>query len=546
VNGPTITVKDVWRGVLPPGTELLGGGAGLERRVEWACALRTRPPAFDAMKGGEVAFVPVRSIRLLDERLDLPRVMTSFAEKGGVAVAVVGDVTASSITVANQRALPLLRLPDDAHISEVHQACVRYILDQRSVLHERAQELQSALMGLALAGAGPAAIVDRLAEITSLIGAWQDEQGAVRHLTAGEGELFLERQLNGDVDSLLRWGDTVAVAAADPPVREFSLPESGLARIVSPIPARRGVAGFVSLIGARGELTQVASLGVARAAAACAIELDRERAVSETRERLEGEVVESLLAGTYASETAAVKRARRIGLDLDGSTAVIALRATKPGIRNWLNAAERAARMTLQHRHETPAFVGAHEGSLCVVAAVEGSEEAGVRRLAAALREDCARATSDPSLNAGVGRAKPGVVGVRASLREAEQALTLGSRVIGPGKAVNFADLGLYRMLFTLSQHPELREFYQETLGVLLDYDARTGAGLVETLDAYFSCNGSPTDAAQRLHLHRNTVIYRLRRIEEVGGLQLEDAPTRLNLHLCMRIRDVLMAGAAP
>ncbi|MBV8196172.1 MAG: PucR family transcriptional regulator, partial [Candidatus Dormibacteraeota bacterium] len=94
MTGPAITVKDVWRGVLPEGTELLAGGAGLERRVEWACALRTRPPAFDAVKGGEIAFVPVRSIKVLDERLDLPQVMTGLAEKGGVAVAVLGDVSA--------------------------------------------------------------------------------------------------------------------------------------------------------------------------------------------------------------------------------------------------------------------------------------------------------------------------------------------------------------------------------------------------------------------------------------------------------------------
>ena len=64
MSSPTLTVKDVWRGVLPSGTDLLGGGGGLERRVEWACALRTRPPAFEAVKGGEIAFVPVKSIRL--------------------------------------------------------------------------------------------------------------------------------------------------------------------------------------------------------------------------------------------------------------------------------------------------------------------------------------------------------------------------------------------------------------------------------------------------------------------------------------------------
>ena len=41
------------------------------------------PPAFEAIKGGEIAFIAVRSIKLLDERLDLTRVLDSFAEKGG-------------------------------------------------------------------------------------------------------------------------------------------------------------------------------------------------------------------------------------------------------------------------------------------------------------------------------------------------------------------------------------------------------------------------------------------------------------------------------
>src|SRR5438132_10641517 len=208
MSPPAVTVKDIWRGVLPEGTELLGGGEGLERRVEWACALRTRPPAFEAIKGGEVAFVPVRSIRLLDERLDLPQVMSSFAEKGGVAVAVLGDVSVDSIAAADRLVMPLLRLPDSVHIADAHHHCVRFILDQRAVLHERSQELQLSLMELAMSGAGAAAIVDRLAEITRLIGAWQDAGGVVRHV-AGDDRGDIAGALDGEAAALMRWGDTI-------------------------------------------------------------------------------------------------------------------------------------------------------------------------------------------------------------------------------------------------------------------------------------------------------------------------------------------------
>src|ERR1019366_5709736 len=144
---------DLWRGARPAGTDLLGGRGGLERQVDWATSLRTRPPAFEAIKGGEIAFIAVRSIKLLDERLDHTRVLESFAEKGGVTVAAGGDVAAASIELADRLMLPLLLLPEQCHLADVHQATTRFILDQRTALHDRAQELQSELMELALNGA---------------------------------------------------------------------------------------------------------------------------------------------------------------------------------------------------------------------------------------------------------------------------------------------------------------------------------------------------------------------------------------------------------
>src|SRR5438132_261470 len=66
------------------------------------------------------------------------------------------------------------------------------------------------------------------------------------------------------------------------------------------------------------------------------------------------------------------------------------------------------------------------------------------------------------------------------------------------------------------------------------------GGVLLQTLEAYLATNGSPTDAAERLHLHRNTVLYRLGRIEDLLGVDLRDAEVRLGLHLALKIGDVL------
>lgn len=542
MSGPVITVKDVWRGALPEGTELIAGGGGLERRVEWACALRTRPPAFDAVKGGEIAFVPVRSIKMLDERLDLPQVMTSFAEKGGVAVVVLGAVSPESIDVADRLVMPLLRMPDPVHIADAHHACVRFILDQRALLHERAQELQAVLMQLALSGAGASVIVDRLADVTRLDAVWLDSQGVVRH-TAGLEASAPAAVATAQAPAVRRWGDTIAMLAADPPVREFDGEGDGPGLLASPIPGRVGVAGYVAVVGPPMQLDQVARMATSRAASACAIELDRERAVTETRDRLEGEFIESLLAGTYTSEAAALERAQRLGLDLSRPFAVVSVRGARADT-SFEESALRAVRTLIAHRGVN-ALVSGHAGAVCLILLLEAFDEATLTRLVEAIRTECARVNEDPGASLGVGRPHTGVVGIRASFREAEQALAMGRRVVGTGRVVSFADLGLHRLLFSVASQPELADFYKDTVGPLVEYDHRTGADLMATLDAFFLCLGSPTETAQRMHLHRNTVLYRLRRIEEIGGLKLDDASTRLNLQLCLRIRDVLHVSDA-
>jgi purine catabolism regulator len=540
-----ITVKDIWRGALPQGTELLGGGAGLERRVEWATPLRTRPPAFEVIKGGEMAFIPVRGIRLLDERLDLAQVIRSFAEKGGVAAAVVGDVTAQAIEVSEQMMVPLFTLPNGTHVADVQQSTVRFILDQRTLLHEQQQHLHTQVMELALAGAGTPAIVDRLGEITARAVVWQDLDGRVRHASPLAERQDVVAALEADSVSVRRWAETVPAVAADPPVHEFTIPGTRFSRLVAPVPVRHGIGGLLSIIGGEAELDQIARLAIARAASACAIELDRERAVLQARDELEGEFLESLLTGTYSSEAAIRSRAERLSFDLSGETVVLVARQDSGadgssrvrrdqllvGAQGWIRRRAPAALATVR------------QGALAAVLPLPAGDDApDVRRLAADLRLECAGALGGGEVSVGVGRAKPGIPGVRASYREGEQSLTMGARLYGGGRVTNFADLGLHRLLFAMSGQPELREFFEDQVSPLVEYDRRTGAGLMKTLSAFFHCHGSPTEIAHLLHLHRNTVLYRLRRIEEIGRLRLDDPQTRLNLHLCLKVREVLAA----
>ena len=79
-------------------------------------------------------------------------------------------------------------------------------------------------------------------------------------------------------------------------------------------------------------------------------------------------------------------------------------------------------------------------------------------------------------------------------------------------------------------------------LGALLDYDATKDAQLVETLSCYLECGGNYDLTAKALSLHRSTLRYRLQRLRDISGRDLNDPDTRFNLQLATRAWKTMQA----
>jgi PucR family transcriptional regulator, purine catabolism regulatory protein len=77
-----------------------------------------------------------------------------------------------------------------------------------------------------------------------------------------------------------------------------------------------------------------------------------------------------------------------------------------------------------------------------------------------------------------------------------------------------------------------MRSFHDEALTPLIEYDREHGAELLRTLGSFFAGRCSPKETATLLGVHRNTVLYRLERIRELTGFDLDDSELRLRLHL--------------
>ena len=530
---PHITVEDAWRHALPKGTEIVAGRAGVGREVGWCAALRPRAPAFQSLRGGELVLVSTDRLEAVDAQLTLPRLLESLAPRGVAAAAVMGRISPEARARADALGLPLLLLPASAQLDEIEQSVLRYIVDRRTELHERTQGLHRELSELALAGRGLPALLARFSELIGAPVLLERSSGRAEYVETGRIRT-LPADLNAAIASqrpgLEEWLSDVPLSAVDPPVIARPLP-GRRARLIAPVLVRGSVQGFRSLLGGEGEMGELHRLTVGRAASACAIELVRTEAVREARDALDEDVLQAMTSGRPGSLEPAREMARRKGLDLEAAYLVVAGQAQAEGRAPRLRSAwERALAI-----RRLPALVRSRGEVVLGVIGLNARRPPELAALVSSLRDP---PSPLGALAVGFGAPRSGLAQLAQATREAEQALAMGRRLRGPNALTAFTELGLYRLLAAQAESAELRAFHDEILAGLERRDPR--GLLLHTLRAYLEGNASPTDAAARLHLHRNTVLYRLGRIEEITGIDLKDPDVRLTLHLALKIRDVL------
>jgi PucR family transcriptional regulator, purine catabolism regulatory protein len=528
---PHVTVDDVWHGALPQGTQLVAGSVGSRREVVWCTTLRARQPAFTPLRGGELLLIDPQVLTAVDARLTLARLLESLAGQGVAGAAVLGRVSPEARRAADAHGLPLLALASGMPLDQIEQQVLRYIVDQRAELHERAQDLHRQLSELALAGRGLPALLARLHELTGVPVVLERDSG-LDFVGGGRLAEHTAAAIAQQRPALEEWLREVPLSAFDPPVALRPLAH-GQARLTAPILVQGSVAGFLSLLGSDGELGELHRLAVGRAAHACAIELVRARAARDARDEVEEELLDVLTAGRPGTHQAARERAKRKGFDVDANYLVIAGEPVDAGQAPRIRAAWERQLATMR----LSSLVRERGEATMALVSLAGRRAPDPRALVDHLHR-AARGSANGPVALGYGGVRSGASEVAAAAREAEQALTMGRRLFGPDSATAFSELGLYRLLYALQPLPEMRAFRDDALARLQAKD-RAGV-LLQTLHAYLATNGSPTDAADRLHLHRNTVLYRLGRIEDLLGVDLRNAEVRLSLHLALKIGEVL------
>src|SRR6266852_8868490 len=159
------SVRNILTLLVPRDAQLVAGVEGLDRRVTWATRMRARLPAFESVRGGELALLALSQLRRLDETL--PHLLISLHKEGVAAIAVAAPSLVSlgseAVVMADQFHLPLILLPSTASLEEIEREVINFVVSFRGEIERKATEISHQLMQLSIQGAGLNGVSEHLA-----------------------------------------------------------------------------------------------------------------------------------------------------------------------------------------------------------------------------------------------------------------------------------------------------------------------------------------------------------------------------------------------
>lgn len=267
-------------------------------------------------------------------------------------------------------------------------------------------------------------------------------------------------------------------------------------------------------------------------AALVGMDLARHRAALEAEIRLTDHLVRSLLDGSKDELRRLWHRALLVGLDLGVPRAVVAVGGDRPVDRALLDTLSRRVRSRVPDAQLTT-----FEGDAFVLWPLRGdAESSALATHLATIIEEC----RPHALGAGIGPVCRRAEDYPAAVREARFALRVGVHGLRERTVVTVESLGMYRLFAHVGGVDAVAAAAEETLAPVLRADSRDGSDLLHTLQTYLEKDRRAAETARALHVHVNTLRYRIERVGKLLRVDLDDPDARFFLLLALRLSTVV------
>ncbi|MYY03683.1 MULTISPECIES: PucR family transcriptional regulator ligand-binding domain-containing protein [unclassified Streptomyces] len=564
------------------GLRLLGGDEELDRSVRGVMTTDLRDPS-RYLTGGELVLTGLVWRRDAQDSEPFVRILAGAGVAGlAVGEAELGAIPDDLVEACRRHRLPLFAVHETVAFAMITEYVVRQVSGERAGDLAAVVDRHRRLMTSGPAGGGPEVVLDLLGSDLDLH-AWvlsptgRQIAGAGAPLPASLGA-----ELAGLHLAAVRSGRRAPhrAALAGTTYSLFPIRNNGRATAPAPRDVRESVlSDWLLAVEADAGDWPAARLDLLQGVTQLiAVERDRRDAARTVRRRLAQEVLELVQAGAAPAEIAARLRVATpvllpglgtaphwqvvvarveweeggapggAGSRIEGGPVAQALleeilvdpAVTGPDSADRIAVAhtgdEAIALVPLPAAPERPADAGEAEGGPEAAAPQEGPALHADALLAAVRAPLSAGLGDDGRLTLGVSASVHSAEGLRGALEEARHARRVAAARPGRVCAAGHHELASHVLLLPFVPDDVRRAFTARLLDPLREYDRRHRAELIPTLEAFLDCDGSWTRCAARLHLHVNTLRYRVGRIEQLTGRDLARLEDKLDFFLALRM----------
>jgi purine catabolism regulator len=528
-------------------TKVVAGETGLDREILWVTVIEVLDE-IHLLQEGELLITTAFGLAdipsLLDELIPqlVQRKLAGLAIQTGYYLDVI---PLTIIQQCNHYGFPLLELPKQIKFSELTMAITKRIINRQTEMLEYAQKIHARLTQVLLQNKGLPQIAIVLTELLS---------APVRILDAHFNILTAS-----GLEESSSWINPEAVQAEYQLLKQRSLLSTGITPIpirakkvngcpdqfLQPLIVGKEVYGFLSVLTSKPALEDMEQIAISSAATISTLEILKEKAVWETEERVKGDFIDDLLENNIQTDTVLRRRANYLGFNLDKNFAIMAfqfdnLNTSMPNYSEsrFQETKQRLfslARFVLQS-YQKQALLKYKSNKLIILLQVDNDPANTLAKQelshTAELLGKTIAAETGVTTSIGIGRSYRQLSEMMKSFQEAERALAIGQRLLNNECILFYEDLGPYILFADTGNEAELLNYYNHTVSALIDYDASHKSELISTLEAFIKCNNGLKETAKDLFVHRHTLKYRLRRIQEIAKLDPENALDQFQLQL--------------
>lgn len=533
-----ITVQDILE-IPELNLKLLTGGKSTSNPVRWVHITEVPDPT-RWLKGGELLLTTGYSFvgdeeqqvaqikRLIDHNISGLGFGTGFS---------FDKVPPAVVKVAEEYDFPLFEVPYHVPFIAITEAVASKIVNEQYSLLQRSLAVHEKLTKIVLEEKGLEAILSTLSALVGCSAVLFDFHGVV--LCEAAYRRHLGAELIADLWRL------IGERRADRQNFALSMDGVGSGVQVYPVVASHRIGAFLAVVKDSGDFSEYDRIILHNVVTVTALELVKKKAVAETEKRLAGDFFDELIASDLYEEEIA-RRLAFFGLDPQAPHLIVLVDIDGPAG----DAGQEPGQDVKERLHWTVDEFMARRDMLGISASRSDSVVVLVQPGKIDAREVIARAGElqgviaemlpEVSVSLGIGRPHRQLIDLRQSYYEASYAIKIRKLKGEPGVIASFDDLGSYGLLLGLQDTLSLEVFYDSVLGKLQEYDEQNSSDLVKSLSCFLEANGHWGDAAEKLYVHRHTLRYRMKRVEEITGRDLDQSQDRMEFWLALKAKELI------